>query len=1087
MSAIPKGALVRWSAAPGQPIGVVVDGDFSRLEVLFDGDTERKMFSAKAGVLERVVLPRTVVRRSTGKFGIVLDAAAGESPRWTVVFDGQMLTVAEADLRPHVLDDPQSRMRDGRLGSPRRFCLAVTARRYELEQLNNDLITLGEARVDIKPHQVSVAHRVVSDYPHRYLLCDEVGLGKTIEAGMVLKELRARGSANRTLVISPPNLIRQWQFELKSKFNEVFSIINTETVRYIEKSRGESGNPFLDVESAIVSSAWITSPKWAKYVTEVDWDLIIVDEAHHARARRSGTKRETTSLYRLVAELVSPDAFSKRAALFLTATPMQLDSSELYSLIEILDPALFPTEDHFAQHRAEMPGLNRLVNELSIHGFPVPGDDAEATAGLVAAWLDLESDEAIERLRGGPEEIAKLCSELSDRHLLSQVLIRNRKSVIGGFMPRRAQRWAVQLTEPERRALEHVERYVLSGYAQAERNKDTAIGFVMTVFQKLMASSLRALRQSLDGRRERLLERSAAPELTRSARKRYADEYGQLLDEENTLNFVLADIAQADANEVKELEALVAMLDAVPVDSKADVLVEQLTELRRHDPGAKVLLFTQFRETQAYLAERLAAIGWAVFQFHGQLKVEAKDANVEAFRNSTEPAILISTEAGGEGRNFQFCHLLVNYDLPWNPMRIEQRIGRVDRIGQEHVVQVFNLFTEGTVEERVLDVLERRINIFEQTVGGLDPILGDAERSITRALQSSGEVREAALAKFEKQLERQISEARDAEHRLRDFIMETRSYSGEIARLVADGPLPVAPDDLERFSKRLVADVNTHLSERVDGSYELTFHEPFLSDYPIHTKDRARKRLAAFRPDVCRDSEQVEYLTFGHPVFDDILGRVTGSSYEGCATAFELDSEAGMPATSGWLLVTEIGVPAIKEIRELFPVFVHDDGRVDTDLAALLVARAAKFPKDEALSPSDVSVDALDVALDAADTLVYRRLTELEAQAREDSQRRIERERDKLTRYFDYRQQASTDRLAASQATLAMLEASPDAERRKIIPVWRANVGRDERLIAELGDDRQRRLNQLDLQATGSGDSRLVAVARVEISETENG
>lgn len=1082
MSTIRRGALVRWPSAPGQPLGVVISVDSSRVEVIFDGETERKIFVAKAGALERVALPRTVVRRSTGQFGIVVDAAAGDVPRWVVGFDGKILTVAEADLRPNVLDDPQSRILEGRLGSPRRFCLAVTARRYELEQLSNDLVTLGEARVDIKPHQVSVAHRVVSDYPHRYLLCDEVGLGKTIEAGMVLKELRARGGAQRTLVISPPNLIRQWQFELKSKFNEVFSIINTETVRYMEKSRGESGNPFVDVESAIVSSAWITSPKWAKYVSEIDWDMIIVDEAHHARTRRSGT---TTSLYRLVSELVSPDAFSKRAALFLTATPMQLDSSELYSLIEILDPALFPTEEHFAQHRREVPGLSRLVNDLSIHGFPLPNQPPATTAETVGQWLHIGPTEAFERLSGGASEIAKLSEELSDRHLLSQILIRNRKSVIGGFMPRRAHRWPVVLTDAERTALAKVEDYVLSGYAQAERNKDTAIGFVMTVFQKLMASSLRALRQSLDGRRARLQERSAAPTLTKPARKRYAEEYGELLEEENILASILADIAQSEANEVKELENLVQMLDEVPVDSKAEVLVRQLKELHHHDPHAKVILFTQFRETQSYLTERLASIGWNVFQFHGQLKVEAKDQNVENFRTCDEAAILISTEAGGEGRNFQFCHLLVNYDLPWNPMRIEQRIGRLDRIGQDHVVEVFNLYSEDTIEERVLDVLERRINIFEQTVGGLDPILGDTERSITKALQSSGAVRDAALARFEQQIERQLTEARTAEERLRDFIMETRSYSGEIARLVANGVSPVSPEDMERFSTRLVSDVNTHLASRGDGSYELTFHEPFLSDYPTHTKDRARKRLATFRPDVCRDSEQVEYFTFGHPIVDDLVGRVTSPSYEGCATAFELEASGDLSPTAGWLVVTEVGVPAVKEVRELFPVFVHDGGRVDPELGAQLVIRCATFPKDEALSPGDIPTDTLDTALDEADALVYQRLESLEQQAREDSSRRVGRERDKLTRYFDYRQQAATDRLAMSQATLDRLETSSDPERRKIIPVWRANVARDERLIFELGDDRQRRLDQLELKATGSGDTRLIALARVEIKKTE--
>ena len=170
----------------------------------------------------------------------------------------------------------------------RRFSLAVTARRYEIEQLTNDLVSLGESRVDIKPHQVSVVHRVITNYPHRFLLCDEVGLGKTIEAGMILKELRARGGAGRCLVIAPPNLLGQWQFELKSKFNETFSIINSDTVKYLRSTQGIDGNPFEVYDSVIVSSSWVTNEQWARYATEVSWDMVIVDEAHHARVHISG-------------------------------------------------------------------------------------------------------------------------------------------------------------------------------------------------------------------------------------------------------------------------------------------------------------------------------------------------------------------------------------------------------------------------------------------------------------------------------------------------------------------------------------------------------------------------------------------------------------------------------------------------------------------------------------------------------------------------------------------------------------------------------------------------------------------------------
>ena len=252
------GALVRWPSAPGSPLGVITDVDGDRVHVRFDDDDEVKVFNARSAGIERVALPGIVRRLSNGAIGSLQGLATAVPPRWQVLVDQRIITVAEADLRPHVLDDPQSRILEGRLGSARQFALAVTARRYEIEQLTNDLVSLGESRVDIKPHQVSVVHRVITSYPHRFLLCDEVGLGKTIEAGMILKELRARGGAARCLVIAPPSLLRQWQFELKSKFNETFSVINSDTVRFLRTTQGMTGNPFEIYDSVIVSSSWIS-------------------------------------------------------------------------------------------------------------------------------------------------------------------------------------------------------------------------------------------------------------------------------------------------------------------------------------------------------------------------------------------------------------------------------------------------------------------------------------------------------------------------------------------------------------------------------------------------------------------------------------------------------------------------------------------------------------------------------------------------------------------------------------------------------------------------------------------------------------
>jgi ATP-dependent helicase HepA len=1074
------GALVRWPAGPGSPLGVVVGTNGDRVEVRLDRNGEVKIFNARSAGIERVPLQGIVQRLSNGTIGSVHAQATAAPPRWQVLIDQRIITVAEADLRPHAPDDPRSRILAARLGTARQFALAVTARRYEIEQMTSDLVALGESRVAVKPHQISVVHRVITSYPHRFLLCDEVGLGKTIEAGMILKELRARGGAGRCIVIAPANLLRQWQFELKSKFNETFSIINSDTVRYLRQSQGFTGNPFEIHDNVIVSSSWIAIEERARQVSEVSWDMVIVDEAHHARVHVSGRRREETRLYRVVRDLVSPDAFSKRAALFLTATPMQLDSGELYSLIELLDPALFPTEEHFDRHRWQVRGLSSLVHELSTGGFPVPGLDASEVAGQVAAWLGVAPEIADERLRAGTESLAEVCAELSAHHLLSEILIRNRKKAVGGFMPRQAHRWEVQLTEEERQALEAVEAFVRDGYARADRTNDQITGFVMVIFQKLMASSIRALRMSLSRRAERLRKAAHAPSVPRRARAAIA-EIEDRLDQDEYISALLDEVAVADAEEAAGLDRLVALLDELPRDSKADTLLAQLRELEDGEPGAKVLLFTEFRETQEYLRQRVAEIGWDVHMFHGQMSAVAKDAAVEAFRASAGPGILLSTEAGGEGRNFQFCHLLVNYDLPWNPMRVEQRIGRVDRIGQDNVVQVFNFWVQGTIEERVLDVLDRRINVFEETVGGLDPILGDTEHDLTKILRLGGEERDRALLQFEEQVEARIQNARAAEEKLRDFIMETKSYSRAIAAQLSAQPAPVAPADMERLATALLASVNTFIHRLGDGTFEITFHEPFLSDHPELTRDRPRRRVVAFQPDVQPDSEHVEYLALGHPVLNQLVSDVTAPGYPGSAAAFEIGGQPSLPPATGWLIVHEVGVPGLKEVRELSPVFVHEDGRADPVLGQVLVTRAASFPNDRSLAPADVPAAGAEAALMIAEAADYQRLDELEAAAHAESGRQLAREQAKLTAYFDYRDQAAQDRLASSRQVLAQLEASEDPERRRIIPVWRANVARDERLISGLTDERQARLAELDRRAAGSGDLRLAAIARVEI------
>ena len=1071
------GNLVEFVSQPGT-YGVVEDLDGPVAIVRWDPGVDLSpRVNWKSGNLQRVELPPTVMRLGTEEPGLLVEPSGDDPPKWRVQFLTGVRTVPESALRPNRNLDAITKIKNGQIGSYKKFRLGLVTRHHRLAHLHDDLVSLGHTRVDVKPHQVGVVHRVITSYPHRFLLCDEVGLGKTIEAGMILKELRTREIVKRCLVIVPPNLRRQWQFELKTKFNEVFSILDADTVRHLQRTEGFTGNPFARYDSIIVSDAWVTSDRWSEEVRQVDWDMIIVDEAHHVRSTRQGNRIATTRLYRLMRDLADPARVGKRSMLFLTATPMQLQTHELYSLVELLDPVLFASEDHFEDHRRRARGLSRLVEQLS-EGYPIPGEEPSVTLQRASGWLGVPESEVRERLERSVQERETLCRDLADRHLLSEILIRNRKNLVGGFMPRRAYRWAVTLTDDERVALELVEDYVQHGFALAESERENALAFVMVLFQKLMASSIRALSHSLAGRRDRLLARAAPVRQSATFLK-------QFLEEQEAADAISE--ANLHEEEAAELDALVHALDALPGDSKGEEFVRQMQILFEEDREAKVLVFTEFRETQNYLRELLERgsrpdrpIG--VNLFHGQLKPMAKDDAVESFRVGSGPQVLVSTEAGGEGRNFQFCHYLVNYDLPWNPMRVEQRIGRVDRIGQEHVVQVFNLYSEGTVEERVLDVLERRINAFEETVGGLDPILGGTEDDLRKILRRAPSERDTALEELGRRLEDQVKRARRAEVQLRDFVMDVKSYSREIAEKIAGREHGLSPAAQQAFITALLADVRTHIKKRGD-EYELTFHDPFRGDNLHEFFAVSPKRWAVFHPDALRDVEHVEFFAFGHPIVEAIVSNVLEDSHEGVAGSWRLAAGGDLPPDAGWLFVHQINTPGIRPRSDLVPVFVSDDGTVSTSVGAALVQRGTLFSRSEErdIPVDEIPVGTIEEAAGAADAYVGHLADQRQRVAAGDADNRVGRERERLEAWFNHRERAAADKVASTRATVERIRASTDEGERRILPVWEKNLEDAQQLEAELNVDRARRMAELDKHRRPIIDHQLVAAARIEI------
>ncbi len=1067
------GALVQHPTF--EEYGVVIRISDGTVHVHFDDNETRSFADGKS--LTRVDFGDRVKQLSTGKVGLKLQMTGEDPPKWRVAFgiDELPIEIQEGDLRPDLSLDPFVRALDGQSPGEIDEVLITTSTHYlKNEHLNNDLVSLDGARVDLQPHQVSVVHRVVSNRPHRFLLCDEVGLGKTIEAGLVIKELRARGEAKRVLIVVPATLTRQWQFELKSKFNEVFPILNSDTVKWIaSESRDE--NPFTRHDSVIVSKDWISQPDRAKLVTQAAWDLVIVDEAHHAR-RHSNKKQ--TRLYNVVKDLTDIVDYPDRSVLLLTATPMQLSSHELYSLVEMIDPALFTSEEGFNGHRNALPQLNELASTID------KSDDLTklppVTANLLSTWLEISRENAQKLLNDGNKEL--ILEELGKKHLLTEVLIRNRKAKVLGFKERRAHRWDVELTPKEKEVIAAIEDYVEDGYRNASSSNFNSIGFLMTTYQKMTASSLRTIRDSL----HRRLNRLQGGPLQEEASKEELIPLLEDLNEDPVESQILpGNTSQGAVNtEVDQIKSIIDMLDEIKVDSKAEVLLANLEELAK-SKVPKVLIFTEYRGTQDYLAGLLSEAGWNVNLFHGSQTAQKKDDSVEAFRTGEGRQILIATEAGAEGRNFQFCHMLINYDLPWNPMTVEQRIGRIDRMGQENTVMVFNFCVKDSIEERVLDVLERRINLFEATVGGLDPILGDVAGDLREIMQKAREDRPAAIDDLGKRLEAQVEEARKADARLQDLFMDTKSYSVNIAERIKGQQGLINAAIQEDFMKRLFKVHNTSIKANEEfREYEVCFYDPFLKRHPeLFRHEEDRRRRAVFRSDERPGAESVQYMAFGHPVVEAAMSDVVQPKWPGAVGARGITSGPDINSMNGWLLIYEIEVSDVRPRTIFVPAFIEDGGACDVEVGEKLVLRALSDIPEQLIQIDEHARNMLRNVRPIADEYVADVMAQTIQQLQNSASEKVERESARLTKYYEKLHQNCQERIQATQDTLNRFEESDDDGQKRVIPMWQKRLTDLNARVEELNAEKTRRLTLIGALQNPSCTPRLLQVSRIEVKD----
>jgi SNF2 family DNA or RNA helicase len=512
---------------------------------------------------------------------------------------------------------------EGKFSSRELYQLRLLSEHTLLVSGFDELISLDLLQFSPFDYQVRAAQTMLRRFRGRGMLCDEVGLGKTIEAGLVIKEYLVRNVVQRVMVVTPAALVEQWREELETKFG-LHGFVTTADAEF----RAAGGDAWQRFPLLIASLATARRAENRAKLAEISYDLIVVDEAHHLKNRNSASWKFINELHR-------------KYILLLTATPVENNLDELYNLITLLKPGQLSTPREFRKQ------------------FVVSGDP---------------------RLPKNRGQLRALLGDVMVRHTRSQVNLK--------LPPRQANTIRLDLSPEEANFYQQVSAYV----------------------------------------REHLKIRTGGDEVSRaeSVSLRQVDRFALLtLQREIGSSPAAAEpTLRSLAGRTRDAVPLLALADQsthIATWAKADALEKLLTALLR-DPAEKIIIFTHFRRTLALLAERLRTLGISHLVYHGEMDISAKNQAIDDFEHNAQ--VLLSTEAAGEGRNLQFCRTMVNFDIPWNPMRIEQRVGRIHRIGQTRDVRIYNLAARGTVEDYLLEILDQKLNMFELVIGEMDMILG---------------------------------------------------------------------------------------------------------------------------------------------------------------------------------------------------------------------------------------------------------------------------------------------------------------------------------------------------------------------------
>lgn len=814
-----------------------------------------------------------------------------------------------------------------------------------LDALEDDLLLAPiQSSVVPLPHQLYALNRAMSRDRIRYLLADEVGLGKTIEAGLILRELKLRGMARRILVVAPKGLVRQWQAEMRLHFGETFQFIDPAQLAAFRQWRvntnAEEDNLWRMHDQVICSldsvkplegrRGW-SLEQLSTYNRErfedlisASWDLVIIDESH-----RLGGSTEQVARYKLGAALAEAAPY----LLLLSGTPHQGKTDQFLRLMQLLDRESFPSEASVTQDRVQ-PFVIRTEKRISIDADGQPLFKPRVTRLQAVEW--------------------------QPRHAAQKELYKA------------------------------VTDYVRHGYNRALASKQRHIGFLMILMQRLVTSSTAAIRTTL----ERRLEALDAPQPQAVLFDQTGPEEWAELDGQAQVDIAVQagpETLEAVAREKAEVETLLNLArksETSGTDAKAEALLELIYKLQQeeNDPALKVLIFTEFIPTQAMLASFLGNRGFSVALLNGGMDLDARAKAQQVFAG--EVRVLVSTDAGGEGLNLQFCHVVVNYDMPWNPMRIEQRIGRVDRIGQRHVVRATNFVLEETVEYRVRQVLEEKLAVIalEFGVDKASDVMDSAESEpifdelFVHGLQHP-EAIEQECDSVVAQIREMITDARQST----DLLSDGHGLEADDARKWRDHP---AQFWLERA-------ITNGLPARGGSAVKVN------QAWRVKWLDGSESERVCFDARTAEQHPEFEWVTL-----EDPRARAFISELPRCVSGQPLAivQVGGLPESiRGFWSLWEISLSAEGFSRRRFmPLFVTDEGRTFVPTAKRIWDLLLTEQIEAATGADKDWAHAFDVSLAAASTQGEQLYSEL----LDEHRARLTAERERAQYAYDARYQA---------------------------------------------------------------------------------